>query len=221
MPSDERFSHLAREVATQQAAPFLFLEQELPVEVQKRMEKREQDANDWTAARLFSQRRQIYEVVVRMLGAGFHVRLIADLCEVSEKTVRAVREAEGSSVTAFREKLGVRRRNMMAMCADNIAAALEAGGAKNATLAKDLAVVWNILDGQDRLDSGAPTQIIRVDEPPALEEYRRFIHALTIEGVVEVVPATGLAGGAPGQRPAPVAAPLPAGSDPDTTPATD
>lgn len=190
-------SHLARAAAQDAAAPFLF--SDLPIEVQSRMFKREQDRGDWTAARLFSQKRAIYEVIVRLLGAGLHVRLIADLCEVTEKSVVAVREAEPVAVTAFREGLGVKRRNVIARLADNIAAALELQDMeKAAKIAKDLAVAWNILDGQERLDNGSPTAILRIDEVPALDAYRDFVKTIIVQA--EVLPQTGSGDGCAGTK---------------------
>lgn len=142
-----------------------------------RVVEREQSRHDWTARRLFSQRREIYEVIVRMLGAGFPVRLIADFCQVTEKSVVAVREAEPVAVTAFRDRLGVRRRNVIARSLDVIATKMEDGSKESVATAKDAAIVMNILDQQDRLDSGAPTARLEITGVPGEEEFRRFLSA--------------------------------------------
>lgn len=192
-------SHLAAAERQQVAAPFLFSEQELPPEVMERVVAREQKFDDWTAGRLFSQRREIYEVVVRMLGAAMPVRLIADLCHVTEKTVVAVRNAEPTAVTAFREALGLRRRNAIARSLDVIAAALDSGGREEIAKAKDAAIVMNILDQQDRLDSGAPTQRLEIAHVPPEDEFRRFLEAHAAHAV-EIDAQTGLTRGSPAQR---------------------
>lgn len=165
-------------------APFLF--SELPQEVQERVEGREQKYDDWTAARLFSQRREIYEVVVKMLGAEIPVRFISDVCAVSPKTVAAVRAAEPDAVTSFRAVMTKRRTGMIHRCADVIDAALEAGTDKALARGKDAAIIMNILDGQQRLDQGAPTQIVQINQPPAVDTFREWM-----KGVIDVTPQTG------------------------------
>lgn len=211
--SDAPQSHLAAAEASHRAAPFLFSEAELPPEVMERVISREQDQGDWTAGRLFSQRRGIYEVIVRMLGAQMPVRLIADLCHVTEKTVAAVRAAEPTAVTAFRDQLGQRRRNAIARSLDVIAAALEDGGKDSVSKAKDAAIVMNILDQQDRLDSGAPTQRLEINNVPAEEEFRRFLEA-RLACAHEIPVQTGLTPAVPGTKAADLDDSLP---DPDPT----
>lgn len=178
-------SYLNGERRAIERAPFLFAPEQLPCDVLNRLVQREQDQRDWTAARFFAERRGVYDVVVRMLGAALPVRLIADLCGVTEKTVCAVRDAEPDAVTAFRATMTKRRVAMLHRCADVIAAALEgaaSGSDEAANRAKDIAVVMNILDGQQRLDQGAPTQIVQVNQPPAVERFESWIReAIEVE----------------------------------------
>lgn len=188
-------SFLENERQAIERAPFLF--SELPARVQERMIEREQSYDDWTAARLFSQRREIYEVIVKMLAADIPVRLISDLCEVGQKTIVAVRAAEPDAVTAFRGQMSKRRVAMLHRCADVIAASLESGSAESMAKAKDTAIVMNILDGQQRLDQGAPTQIVEVHQPPAVEQFREWMRKVID---VETVPQTGLERGAAGAK---------------------
>lgn len=195
-------SFLEDERRSAERAPFLF--SDLPMEVQERVMAREQKYDDWTAARLFSQRREIYEVVVKMLGADIPVRFIADVCNVGPKTIAAVREAEPDAVTAFRAVMSRRRAAMMHRCADVIAACLESDSEKAMVRAKDTAIVMNILDGQQRLDQGAPTVILQVHEAPAVDKFREWMRTVVdVQG--DVLPQTGsdrgvapAKGGAPG-----------------------
>lgn len=184
-------SYLDDERKELERAPFLF--SDLPEAVRERIEEREQVAEDWTAARLFSKKREIYEAAVRMLGADLHVRMIALFLGISEKSVVAVREQERPNVTAFRERLGVRRRNVMSRLVDNMVLALDGktmGLKEGAAVARDLSVALNILDGQERLDAGAPTQIIEHHEAPAVEEYEAFMKTV-VDVESERLPQTG------------------------------
>lgn len=151
-----------------------------PSEVLARMDRREQEAGDWTAERLLEREPRVYATIARMLAANAaSVRAIAFFCGVSEKTVVAVREHSPQSVTAFRAYLGHRRRLTMARGLDVVDRGLEDGTPKSVAMARDAAVIVGILDQHDRLDGGAPTAIIRV-ERPASESYEEFIDALVI-----------------------------------------
>ena len=180
--------------------PALFSMEEIPSSVVAQMETREQSRRDWTAQRLLERNPQLYRVIVRMLAArSFSVRAIAELCEVTEKTVVAVRENSPQSVTAFREVFGARRRNAMARGLDVIEAGLEGGTNKSVQMARDAAVIVGILDQHDRLDGGAPTSIVRV-ETPAAEGYADFMkaivgHVVDTGAEVTVLPAKGSGSG--------------------------
>jgi hypothetical protein len=170
---------------------FLFSTEELPARVVTEMVRREQEQADWTAIRLKAMQPGLFLTICRMLGVpAFSKRSIAELCGVSEKTVRAVAIENPAPVTAFREKMTVRRRLRLERIGDEIDECLERGDKVSIEKAYRLSIMHNIFDQQERLETGAPTQRLQIEAVPSDEEYRRWMEMKRVKAA-----ETGFAGG--------------------------
>ncbi len=97
-------SFLQRAYEEQLAAPLLFSDAEI---LQKYIGPSDGEGI-YSAERLFEQRRDVYEIVVRMLGQDMPIRRIMRTCLVHNRTIEAVAAAEGESIDTLRKGLGAR-----------------------------------------------------------------------------------------------------------------
>lgn len=172
---------------------------------------------EFTGERLFHQRPDTYKAIVLLLAqqppAG--VIRIGKLLSVSPNTVMAVRDREGVTIDAVKQRLAEVAHSGALLASESILEALNEK-AKNAHLLgirdlKDLAVVYGILVQNGQLLAGQPTARVEVGElqKPQHDDFNRYLAELPTVQVIDIADAssTGLAGEKSGAKslPAPAA----------------
>jgi hypothetical protein len=103
------------------AAPFLFSEAEIPQELLPPPST----GGRYTAERLFSQRPEVYQVIVQMLAAKQGVRAIKKKCRVHHETIYAVAEREKLPIDTLKERIARDLEVAIHIGAERLAEAME------------------------------------------------------------------------------------------------
>lgn len=161
----------------------------LPGAAYDRLEER----GHFTAERIFSQRPDVYRVIVKALGKEMGYREIADLCAVSVNTVGAVARREKIPIESIRQQLARLGFDGVRLTIETILEILGDPDLRRKISAKDLAIMNGILTANAQLLSGGMTANIGTGEnvKAGHDDYLKFIKDVT---------GTGLAGGKPGQK---------------------
>lgn len=152
---------------------------QLEVECAQRVKDHGQ-AGEFTGDRLFFDSPATYKAIVEALGAGKSAREIAAALKVSPNSVRKVREREGVSVDALRDKA---RKSAALFLADGWERARE--NVDNVPLAGLFVPLGIAADTLDKLSAGAAADVDVTDDT-SLAEFEHFL--------------MGLGGESPGQK---------------------
>ena len=185
-------SLLAPAAAEAAAAPFLF-----SGEILEQVKFAETTRGEFTCERLFSQRRDIYEAVVQLLGQGVGIRQIARTLKVSTNTVSAVRSREGDSIETVKERTVNALTRFVGAAAERLLE--EVDTIKLETLAVSLGIATEkvlLLTGQ------ATQRVAHVDETPKVPQFTDWLKEKMADAIeIEInAPLMDYEGGARGQR---------------------
>jgi len=163
-------------------------------------------AGEFTGERLFRDRPEIYQAIVRMTAEGLSISAAARALRVSRNTVCAVREREAVPIEQEKKEVLNLLRKGMRLGAERTLELLP-----ETKSAKDAALVTAIMADKHQLLSGeATSRIERVEARP--DQVRQYLDSLPVieAEIVEGEISTGIAGEIPGQKgtDAPAAAPL-------------
>jgi len=159
---------------------------------------------DFTGERLYHQRPDVYKAIVLLLAQQPTpgVIRIGKLLSVSPNTVMAVRDREGVTIDAVKQRLADVAHSGALLASESILEALNEK-AKGAHLLgirdlKDLAVVYGILLQNGQLLAGQPTARVEVGElqKPQHDDFNRYLAELPTVQVIDIAGAdsTGLTG---------------------------
>lgn len=163
-------------------------------------------AGEFTGERLFRDRPEIYQAIVRMTAEGLSISATARALRVSRNTVCAVREREAVPIEQEKKEVLNLLRKGMRLGAERTLELLP-----ETKSAKDAALVTAIMADKHQLLSGeATSRIERVEARP--DQVRQYLDSLPVieAEIVDGEISTGIASQIPGQRgtDAPAAAPL-------------
>jgi transposase-like protein len=162
-------SLILREQAELESAPFLFSEDELP-KIDKTKPK-----FHCTGERLFRDRRDVYEAVVKLLAEpGVSIRTICRECHVSDHTIRSVAAREGIAIAAAKKEVLANTRHGLRLATERVIETIPEASTRDALIGV------GILAEKEALLSGGPTiriDIERVDLPGQLTQLLREVEA--------------------------------------------
>jgi hypothetical protein len=161
---------------------------------------------EFTGERLFRDRPEIYQAIVRMTAEGLSISATARALRVSRNTVCAVREREAVPIEQEKKEVLNLLRKGMRLGAERTLELLP-----ETKSAKDAALVTAIMADKHQLLSGeATSRIERVEARP--DQVRQYLDSLPVieAEIVDGEISTGIADRIPGQKgtAAPAAAPL-------------
>ncbi len=152
---------------------------------------RAESFGEYTGERLFSQKPQIYDLVVHLLGQIPRpgLRTIAKLAGVSVNTVRGLRDNEPLAIDTVRAKT-----------AENLAVAVldmsERLRTESDTLPiAQVAMTMAISVDKLQLLTGGATQRVEIKDVTDIEDFNEYVSQLPKKAKVIDVPAMGLGGG--------------------------
>ena len=138
------------------------------------------DNPEFTGARLFAQKPDIYKAIVALSAEGLGVIRIGKILHVSPNTVLAVRAREPESVDIEKKRLAGLSREVARMCVEGIKEMLcDPVQVKKIGL-KEFGIVYGILTEKSELLSGSPTarlHTIITNEDNGYEQYLCILEA--------------------------------------------
>lgn len=149
---------------------------------------------EYTAERLFRNRRHEYDLIVRMLSEGMSGITISRVMQVAEKTVAAVRERETSFATTADQKAahGQRWRNINALYGDILVERASDPAELKKLTTKDAAIVASIATQNWQLLAGEATaRVEHVEHDSEHNDFNKFLEQFRAnpQSVLEVTVA--------------------------------
>jgi hypothetical protein len=149
----EKQSLILKEQADLEAAPFLFSNDQLP-EIDKTKPK-----FHCTGERLFRDRRDVYEMVVKLLAEpGVSIRTICRECHVSDHTIRSVADREGISIATAKKEVLANIRHGLRLATERVIEVMPEASPRDALIGV------GILAEKEALLSGAATVRVEVNQ---------------------------------------------------------
>lgn len=151
-------------------------------------------AGEYTGERLFHHRREIYDIIVRMLREGLSCITIARLVKCAEKTVAGVRDRELAHLAPsdYKAALGQRWGQAAHVAIDIIQEIAQDPERRKKVSMRDAAITASISTQNHQLLGGEPT--VRVDIAPGGEsghdELNNFLAAIRAPAAPELPAAT-------------------------------
>lgn len=130
---------------------------------------------EFTGARLFSGRPEIYQAIVSLLAEGIGQLRVASITSTSVHTVRAVMQREGVAIDAERMRIAGDARSAARLCVDSILEALNDDARRTKMSPRDLGVLMGILVDKSELLSGRATSRAEVVVDVDVSDYRQMI----------------------------------------------
>lgn len=133
---------------------------------------------EFTGARLFAQKPDIYKSIIALSAEGLGVLRIARVLHVSPNTVLAVRQREPAAVDIERKRLAGLSREAARMCVEGILEMLADPKQVAKMSIRDKGIVAGILVEKSELLSGGPTARVETHGQSAsvdVVEYLRWI----------------------------------------------
>jgi hypothetical protein len=163
-------------------------------------------SGEYTGERLFRNRRQEYDLIVRMLAEGMSAISISRIMQCAEKTVAAVRERESAFTTTTEQKNahGNRWRHINALYGDILVERATDPLALAKLSTKDAAIVASIATQNWQLLAGEATaRVEHVEQDRQHNDFNRFVEQLKSAVTVEATTIPTTPEPEPAQLPAP------------------
>jgi hypothetical protein len=119
---------------------------------------------EYTGERLFRNKPEVYNAIVRMLAENIGMDRIGHYLGVTQRTVMGVRDREGAAITVEKERLSKRCYGVAAMAFDSVAADLSDPKRAKKISTKDKAIVGGIAVQNAQLLAGEATSRMEVVE---------------------------------------------------------
>ncbi len=129
----------------------------------------------YTAERLQRDKPEIYQSVVRMLGAGMSIRQIQRFLAVHHRTVAAVAQREMPSVDAFRSQLTTRIAVALQSVTDELVDRVNEGQLKSGELSHAFGTLF---DRYQLLTGGATVRIEKIETEDIHAKLEEFLSKL-------------------------------------------
>lgn len=172
--------------ALESSAPFLFAEAEIGAQTLE-------ITVEFSGELLLARRPEVYRAICRMSAEGLSMSAMARALGVSRNTVAAVQEREGITIEQHKKEL---LRNVRTAARLSVERVVELVPTINN--AKDAAIVAAVMVDKLQLLSGeATSRVERVEV--SQDKFSEMLASLPLLEV-EIVPATGPHGSAPGQK---------------------
>lgn len=196
--SKQASSLIAEAAETEASAPALSFFSELEV-----AEKTLAESGEFTGERLFRDRPEVYQEIIRLYAEKQGIRMIARLCRVSVNTVYAVLEREPAAVETAKKRIINNLRKAAEIGSERLPEVMQELSADK--LAVPLAIT---LDKLQLLTGEATARVEKVEIRP--DQVRMFLEQLPVieAELIEDDRSTGIGGETDGQK-APPALALP------------
>lgn len=132
----------------------------------------------YTGERLFGQRPQIYQLIVRLLASGIGIKRISSMCRVHPYTVMGVRDREGVAIETHKQQIADKARLGAELYVDGVIEDILERPDKIS--ARDKAIIAGVLTDKSQLLSGGATSRAESLRPdgPSMDDFNQWLEQM-------------------------------------------